>query len=250
MYETEHFAYLVLELCDGLNLGRHLKLRKTFSDFESSHIIYQVSNALSYLHRRHIVHRDVKLENILLRFDPSVTSPPTGLTIDNGMADNLFPVIVKLADFGLSVELKKTEETMIEFCGTPMYMAPEIIMGKSYSCQCDVWSLGIIMFMLLTGETPFRSNRESNLYVEIQSFSVQKSCTDYPISKGALECLKHLLHQDPAYRFSTFELIINSWTRQSMQALEETVCSTNVLQLMKDYYALNRSSQSSNCVKE
>lgn len=250
IYESDNHVYMVMELCDGGTLNAELSRRGRFKEPETVELMRQLCRAVDYLHRRNIVHRDVKLENLLIQHRHGPGPRPVGcvLTRDqsevekshNGDSTNqLLPFRIKLTDFGLSIELKRSQETMQEFCGTPLFMAPEIIAGKSYSCQCDVWSMGIIMHLLLTGVSPFRANTEEDLYEEIRewdSVQLEKSRNLQSLaSPQAVLLLSRLLHREPMYRFTSKEALRQPWFSGKTEDFEGGT-TTNILELMKEYH--------------
>ncbi|UJR26570.1 hypothetical protein I4U23_007891 [Adineta vaga] len=133
-FYDDQSVYLILELCSGGDLERYLKEKKSFTEAETQHIVKQVVDGLVYLHSHGIIHRDIKLSNLLL----TETSE------------------VKIADFGLAKKIQlardQNNETM---CGTPNYISPEIASRAPHSFATDVWSLGILITTLLTGHPPF-----------------------------------------------------------------------------------------------
>ncbi|CAH8849530.1 unnamed protein product [Trichobilharzia szidati] len=118
----------------------------------------------------------------------------------------------KLIDFGLAVEVRKNEEALANPCGTPLYMAPEVLNGRSYTRQCDLWSLGILMFILLTDQSPFTAHNEEQLIKELNNLNIHEKIQslDY-LTPLCQECLIRLLTIDPAYRSSANELLLDPW---------------------------------------
>jgi calcium-dependent protein kinase len=125
-------VHLVMEMCVGQDLQCYLNKEKQLSEADAASIVQQVLRALTHLHDLEICHRDLKLDNLL--FDPLSET-------------------VKMIDFGMS-KIFSNKNKMNTHLGTPYYIAPEIIMGK-YDKRCDLWSLGVITYMLLSGEPPF-----------------------------------------------------------------------------------------------
>ncbi|XP_041059035.1 serine/threonine-protein kinase 33-like [Carcharodon carcharias] len=159
VYETTKKVYLVIEFCELGELKGILEEKGNFSESETKQIISSLASAIFYLHKNDIIHRDLKLENILVKSNDDAD--------DNGMKLN-----IKVTDFGLSV-LKDgagvgSESMLQDACGTPLYMAPEIINNYDYSQQCDLWSIGIIMYILLCGQAPFTATTSEKLYEEIK----------------------------------------------------------------------------------
>ena len=136
-FEDAKNVYIILELCEDGNLNDHFKKSKTLKESEVRMYTRQMISALKYCHDRNIIHRDLKLGNLLLK---------------NGGKT------IKLGDFGLSSRLEYKEQRRRTICGTPNYIAPEIIGAKTtHSFEVDVWSLGVIIYILLVGNAPFSS---------------------------------------------------------------------------------------------
>ena len=134
VFEDEHMIYLIFEVLEGGELfGRVLK-KKKYPEREAAIVIKQLFEALVYLEHKGIVHRDIKLENVLL-------------------VNKEDDCLIKLADFGLSTTVDRIDPKMK--CGTPGYVAPEIIAGKMYNFKSDIFSAGAVLYVLLSGCTPF-----------------------------------------------------------------------------------------------
>lgn len=217
IYETSKRMYLVMELCDAGGVQKLLEQKKQFSEKETWTVIKQLAHAVAYLHDSDIVHRDLKLENILL-------SQPVGNELLN----------IKLTDFGLSYVRGGvgSDSMMQSVCGTPIYMAPEVIDDLGYSQQCDIWSLGVIMYILLTGRPPFVAETEEKLYELIKKGEVDFSdpCWEN-IQESAKNFLLGMLKVDPAYRRTAKEILNHPWITGDSEASE----TSNVLELMKMY---------------
>ncbi|RXM34464.1 Serine/threonine-protein kinase 33 [Acipenser ruthenus] len=169
-----------------------------------------------------IVHRDLKLENILVKSDHSNQG--------NEMILN-----IKVTDFGLAVQKGGVgSENMLQAtCGTPIYMAPEVINAHDYSQQCDIWSIGVIMYMLLCGEPPFMASSEERLFELIRKGELH--FTDpvwHTISNAAKNVLNCLLKVDPAHRITANELLDNPWITGDTSTPARP---SNVLEMMKQF---------------
>ncbi|KAI4889269.1 hypothetical protein NFI96_013534 [Prochilodus magdalenae] len=220
VFETPKKMYLVMELCEGGELKRLLQKNKRLSEEETRHIISSLAEATVYLHKKDIVHRDLKLENILVKSYHSD---------DNGAVN------IKVTDFGLSVQKGGvgSEKMLQATCGTPIYMAPEVINGHEYSQQCDVWSIGVIMYMLLCGEPPFMSSSEERLFELIKKGELNFSGPVWDtISNAATKVLRCLLKVDPAHRITASELLDNPWVRGDTST---NASPTNVLEMMRQF---------------
>lgn len=226
VFETSKRMFLVMELCEGGELADMLKDRKFFCESEVRLITKELASAIAYLHKNDIVHRDIKLENILVGKLPDPSNPQEKLQI-------------KVTDFGLSITKTGVghDNMMQDFCGTPNYMAPEIIDNKTYSQQCDVWALGIIVYSLFCGYPPFRSKDEDTLYdlikkgeIEFTSPDKEKNDLWNEVSNEAKSCIKGMLNVDPAHRLTASEILDHHWITG-----EENSQKVNVLELMKQW---------------
>ncbi|KAK6170474.1 hypothetical protein SNE40_018860 [Patella caerulea] len=215
--ESNQKMYLVTEICDGGELNDVLK-QSLFKESETKIIMTKLASAISYLHKHDIVHRDLKLENILLSQNPD--DPEDKLHI-------------KVTDFGLSVVKDGVghDNMMQDVCGTPIYMAPEIIDNKTYSQMCDVWAMGVIMYMLLCGYPPFNAADEEGLYEMIKKAEVKFEEPAWKdITEEAKNCIERMLRCDPAHRITAGEVLDHSWiTGES----HDNSRPTNVLEMMR-----------------
>ena len=136
IYEDQEYLHMVMEYCSGGELFDKVIQKVHFSEKEAASIMYKLFNAINHLHSVHISHRDLKPENCLF---------------DSHSED----AEIKIIDFGLSTKFGEDEESsMHTLVGTPYFVAPEVLL-KNYGPQCDIWSLGVIMFTLLVGHPPF-----------------------------------------------------------------------------------------------
>uniref|UniRef100_A0A3P9QIS5 non-specific serine/threonine protein kinase n=1 Tax=Poecilia reticulata TaxID=8081 RepID=A0A3P9QIS5_POERE len=204
----------------GGTLKQQLHQKKFFTEDETRKIIYCLADAVVYLHKRDIVHRDLKLENILVK---------------NSLDDNENCFDIKVADFGLSVKADGVgiRKVLTESCGTLLYMAPEMMSGRGYSHWCDVWSIGVIMFMLLCGEPPFHSKSKERLLRKIMRKEVKFIQPIWAtVSDGGKYLLTCLLKADPAYRMSAHQLLEHPWITGDTTV---PLGPSNVLEMMKHY---------------
>ncbi|XP_057605569.1 serine/threonine-protein kinase 33 isoform X3 [Hippopotamus amphibius kiboko] len=200
VFETPKKMYLVMELCEDGELKEILDRKGHFSENETRWIIQSLASAIAYLHNKDIVHRDLKLENIMVKSS----------FID---ANNEMNLNIKVTDFGLAVKKQGRSEAMMQTtCGTPIYMAPEVINAHDYSQQCDIWSIGVIMYILLCGEAPFMASSEDKLFELIRKGELHfKDSAWDSISDSAKSVLKQLMKVDPAHRITAKELLDNQW---------------------------------------
>ena len=152
IFETDQHLHLVMELVEGGELFDHLIHHGPFTEPDARHIMNQLLSALKHLHSMGIIHRDLKPENILLQRQPAHSATPD---LPN----------VKIADFGLA-KLVGAENKAATFCGTPQYFAPEVLESRNsrrgYDTACDMWSVGVLMYILLSGSPPFNDEDGSS----------------------------------------------------------------------------------------
>lgn len=145
VFQDEARFYVVTQLCEGGELFDEIVKRKSFSEKDAAQIMLQILSAIVYCHSNHICHRDLKPENILM---------------ENGEQ-------VKVIDFGTAANFNP-EQGMNTMLGTPYYMAPEIFNQSTYNEKCDVWSLGVIMYVMLTGRPPFFGDSDAEVIKCVQ----------------------------------------------------------------------------------
>uniref|UniRef100_A0A665W685 Serine/threonine kinase 33 n=1 Tax=Echeneis naucrates TaxID=173247 RepID=A0A665W685_ECHNA len=219
VYDTPRMMYLVTELCSGGELRQLLQRKRFFTEDETRQIIRNLADAVAYLHKKNIMHRDLKLENILVKNSPDV--------------DDNDRINIKVTDFGLSVRIAGVglENILNEACGTLSYMAPEMMSGRGYSLWCDVWSIGVVMYILLCGEPPFVSKKKTNLLQEIMEKEVTFTQPIWAtVSDTAKHVLTCLLKADPAYRMSANQLLESPWITGDTNV---PIIQSNVLDLMR-----------------
>ncbi|ETB59144.1 Aur protein kinase, variant [Plasmodium yoelii 17X] len=154
-FEDKTRLFLVLEIANGGSIRNKMKLKHdTFKEEQVALYVYQIADALSYLHNFNIIHRDLKPDNILIHYSDSDV-------YNDEHASKIYKYgIIKIADFGFSCQLKNKRQKRSTFCGTVDYMPPEIINQIPYDCNADLWCLGIVIFELLVGFPPFTDNSQ------------------------------------------------------------------------------------------
>jgi len=194
IFETPRYLYLVMELATGGELFDSIVSRGKYSEKDAAKLVRQIAHACAYLHKRGIVHRDLKPENLLL------ASKTPG-------AD------VKIADFGLSKIMQATS-VLQTACGTPGYVAPEVLQGQGYNQEVDVWSIGVIMYILLCGFAPFHADTNPKLFEKIMAgrYTFLSPYWD-KISDSAKDLIRNMLVVDPKQRFTSTQVLEHPWIR-------------------------------------
>ncbi|XP_060699359.1 serine/threonine-protein kinase ULK1 isoform X6 [Hemiscyllium ocellatum] len=147
--EMANSVYLVMEYCNGGDLADYLHSKGTLSEDTIRLFLQQIAGAMKMLHSKGVIHRDLKPQNILLSCTGGRKSNPSNIRI-------------KIADFGFARYLQ-TNMLAATLCGSPMYMAPEVIMSQHYDAKADLWSIGTIVYQCLTGKAPFQASSPQNL---------------------------------------------------------------------------------------
>jgi len=193
MFETKTKLFMVMELLTGGELFDRIVSKGSYSEKEASAVIRSVASAIDYLHSIGIVHRDLKPEN-LIYLNKTDDSP------------------IKITDFGLAKFRPNQNVDMNTACGTPGYVAPEVLKGEHYTKAVDLWSLGVILYILLCGFPPFYHQNTNMLYKQIK-----KGEYDFPdpywtdISDSAKDLIRGLLTVDPKKRMNAKDVGAHPW---------------------------------------
>lgn len=182
-FEDDANIYMVLELCEGGNLFKYLRNTGPMAEEVAGHVTRQILLAVDYLHRSGVVHRDLKLSNVLVS--------------DSGSMD------IKLCDFGLAVKLQHPDEEHFTLCGTPNYIAPEIAGQTAYGYPADLWAVGCLFYCMVTGMSPFEQRDVATTLQRILTGHYAKPAY---LSSEALDFLQRLLQMDPMKRASAEEI--------------------------------------------
>lgn len=195
LMETENSYYLVTELCEGGDLMDYICARKHLSETCTRKFIRQIISAVDYLHRIGILHRDLKIENLLL--DKNLN--------------------IKLIDFGLSNYTKS--ELCITQCGSPAYAAPELLAHKKYGSKVDVWSIGVNMYAMLTGNLPFTVEPFNIKALYNKMMKNEMNAIPEHLSKSGEDLLRKLLNPDPSKRISLKEAMEHPWINEGFSSV-------------------------------
>lgn len=197
-FDTTTDIYLVMELVNGGDLFDAISSASRYTERDASGMLHNLASALAHLHKLRIVHRDIKPENLLV------------YQYENGTK------ALKLADFGLATVVSNP---LYAVCGTPTYVAPEIILQTGYGVKVDVWAAGVIAYILLCGFPPFRSesNSQEELFDAILAGDVQFPSPHWDhVSQAAKELIADTLNMDQDSRLSAEEILQHSWLSEDV----------------------------------
>lgn len=190
VFENKDSIFLVLELVTGGELFDKIVEKGNYSEKDASLIVTQILGAVQYLHSQGVVHRDLKPENLLCN-------------------NNDGNIHIYVADFGLS-RVFDDREQLNTYCGSPEYVAPEVLACVPYEKAVDLWSVGVITYILLTGFLPFYDKNHATLFKKIQN--VDYNWDDCPeVSPPAKHFIQHLLVKDPKKRYTAEDALAHPW---------------------------------------
>ncbi|TMS40042.1 hypothetical protein L596_006475 [Steinernema carpocapsae] len=191
--QEEAFHYLVFDLVTGGELFEDIVAREFYSEADASHCIQQILESIAYCHSNSVVHRDLKPENLLL-------------------ASKAKGAAVKLADFGLAIEVQGDTEAWFGFAGTPGYLSPEVLKKDPYGKPVDIWACGVILYILLVGYPPFWDEDQHRLYAQIKA-----GAYDYPspewdtVTPEAKSLIDNMLTVNPKKRITAEQALKVPW---------------------------------------
>ncbi|CAN6179629.1 unnamed protein product [Urochloa humidicola] len=204
VYEDEDSVHLVMELCAGGELFHRLEERGFFSEHEAAVLFRYLMEVVAHCHSKGIVHRDLKPENILL-VSKSPSSP------------------IKLADFGLATYIQPGR-SLSGMVGSPFYIAPEVLSG-GYNEAADVWSAGVILYILLSGFPPFWGKTKSKIFECIRSTELRFPSDPWDrVSDSAKELVAGMLRRDPRQRLTAKQVLEHSWMQEHAEQSQDS-CS-------------------------
>uniref|UniRef100_A0A672LNS2 calcium/calmodulin-dependent protein kinase n=1 Tax=Sinocyclocheilus grahami TaxID=75366 RepID=A0A672LNS2_SINGR len=206
----EGFHYLVFDLVTGGELFEDIVAREYYSEADASHCIQQILESVHHCHVNGIVHRDLKPENLLL-------------------ASKMKGAAVKLADFGLAIEVQGDQQAWFGFAGTPGYLSPEVLRKDPYGKPVDMWACGVILYILLVGYPPFWDEDQHRLYQQIKAGAYDFPSPEWDtVTPDAKDLINKMLTINPSKRITAAEALKHPWICQrstvaSMMHRQETV---------------------------
>lgn len=236
VFETAERVYMVMELATGGELFDRIIARGSFTERDATRVLQMVLDGVKYLHTLGITHRDLKPEN-LLYYHPGPDSK------------------IIITDFGLASSRKKGGECLMKTtCGTPEYIAPEILVRKPYTNAVDMWALGVISYILLSGTMPFEDDNRMRLYRQILKGKYSFSGEPWPsVSNLAKDYVERVLTVDPSERLTAGQALKHPWivsmaASSSMKNLQRCI-SRNLLNRASSRCHSTKSSQSTRSIR-
>ena len=180
VFDDSENYYVILELCPNQTLRELIRRRRRLTELETQYYTWQIVQAVLYIHSRKVIHRDLALGNMLLSADMQV----------------------KIGDFGLAAKVEIPGQRKWSVCGTPNYMAPEMLKAdKGHSYEVDNWAVGVVMYTLLYGRMPFETSEIKTTHRRIRR-CMYSFPEDIPVSSSAKDLISRLLHPNPDLRLS------------------------------------------------
>lgn len=215
IYESEGHLYLIMQLVSGGELFDRIVEKGFYTERDASRLICQVLDAVKYLHDLGIVHRDLKPENLLY------ASPDEDSKI-------------MISDFGLS-KVEDASSVLSTACGTPGYVAPEVLAQKPYSKAVDCWSIGVIAYILLCGYPPFYDENDAKLFEQILKAEYEFDSPYWDdISDSAKDFIRHLMEKEPEKRFTCEQALQHPWIAGDT-ALDKNIHQSVSEQIQKNF---------------
>nr|XP_009931912.1 PREDICTED: serine/threonine-protein kinase H1 [Opisthocomus hoazin] len=231
VFETQDRVYMVMELATGGELFDRIIAKGSFTERDATRVLQMVLDGVKYLHTLGITHRDLKPEN-LLYYHPGTDSK------------------IMITDFGLASARKKGDDCLMKTtCGTPEYIAPEVLVRKPYTNSVDMWALGVISYILLSGTMPFEDDNRTRLYRQILKGKYSYSGEPWPsVSNLAKDFIDRLLTVDPSDRMTALQALKHPWVvsmaaSSSMKNLHRSI-SQNLLKRASSRCQSTKSAQS------
>uniref|UniRef100_A0A8K9XGF6 Calcium/calmodulin-dependent protein kinase Ia n=1 Tax=Oncorhynchus mykiss TaxID=8022 RepID=A0A8K9XGF6_ONCMY len=215
IFESTSHLYLVMQLVSGGELFDRIVEKGFYTERDASQLIHQILDAVKYLHDMGIVHRDLKPENLLY------------YSMDEDSK-------IMISDFGLS-KIEDTGSVMSTACGTPGYVAPEVLAQKPYSKAVDCWSIGVISYILLCGYPPFYDENDAKLFEQILKAEYEFDSPYWDdISDSAKDFICHLMEKDFMKRYTTDQALQHPWICGDT-ALDKNIHESVSAQIKKNF---------------
>jgi len=222
--KTKQAVCLIMEVLRGGDVLQKIVEKDILDEKEAARVVRSVASTLGFLHSLGIIHRDLKPDNLMYR-----------------SKDHNSDIVI--VDFGVAKHLDSTEKFATSACGTPLYLAPEVITGPQYTQMCDMWSLGVILYVMLCGRPPFYAKDRSHLFRKIKdgSFTFPDKYWKH-VSSGAKDLITRLLQVDPRKRATPKQIGAHPWVKQHaglkyQDAASESKVEGKTTEQMEEGYA-------------
>jgi len=221
-YEDHKASYLVMELCEGGELLDRIIAAKFFSESQAAIVMTQILKAVRYVHDKDIAHRDLKPQNFLL--------------LNKEKLENN---TLKLIDFGFACSCKPG--TVLRTCaGTALYVAPQVLQGK-YDKQCDMWSVGVTLYALLSGKPPFAGGSDKEIFEKVRKGRVNlQGNTWRRVSSDAKDLIRELLKMSPRERLTAEKALRHDWITQQMPAAQTASLDAHLVERLRSFRVRNK----------
>eukprot|EP00811_Abedinium_folium_P028718 NODE_4469_length_1887_cov_20.710227.p1 GENE.NODE_4469_length_1887_cov_20.710227~~NODE_4469_length_1887_cov_20.710227.p1 ORF type:complete len:510 (-),score=122.71 NODE_4469_length_1887_cov_20.710227:306-1835(-) len=221
-FEDHRFIYLVLELCTGGELFERIIEAGHFTEVQAATVMQHLFRAIFYMHENHVTHRDLKPENFLF-----VTKEP------------LEKCALKVIDFGLSCKFEDGQ-VLTTKAGTPYYVAPQVLQGK-YDQLADVWSLGVIMYVLLCGYPPFYGDTDADVLAKVRLGNFSFNASDWKnVSEDAKGLIKQLLKLQPKERFNAEQALNHVWVKEKAPKASNVPLQSSLVDNLRSFRSQNK----------
>jgi calcium-dependent protein kinase len=221
-FEDHNSIYLVMELCSGGELFDRIIDAGHFTEVQAAILMQQIVRATYYMHQHHVAHRDLKPENFLF-----VTKDP----IEKNS--------LKLIDFGLSCSFS-AGQVLKSKCGTAYYVSPQVLQGK-YDHMCDMWSIGVLMYIMLCGYPPFFGDTDADVMAKVRLGCFSFHAADWKnISDDAKKLIRKLLRMNPTDRYTAEETLNHEWIRKRAPLAKQVTLSVSFVDKLRGFRSHNK----------